>query len=112
MKDTECPYCRKGVDIDHDDHGDVEDEKFEGKCPECHKSFIYMVVVSLDFRTGRADCLNGADHKYEKTKTIPVEFSRNECKDCGDVLPLTEAEAMLRLKYRLHAMSKARRENQ
>lgn len=37
-----------------------------------------------------AECLNGGEHKYEPTKTIPVEAIRLRCTDCGDEKPLED----------------------
>ncbi len=82
-KDTECPYCGEGVNICHDDgYGYSEDGTHQQQCPKCEKTFTYTTSIHLSYRTRKADCLNGAEHEYEKTETFPPEFARLQCKHC------------------------------
>ena len=89
-KDVECPYCRADVDINHDDgYGYEEDGCYEQECPECDRVFSYTTWISIHHEARRADCLNGAPHKYERTKTWPKEFAVMRCVDCGHETPLS-----------------------
>ena len=87
-KDVECPYCGEDLEINHD--GDrEEDELYEQECRECLATFVYKVVITEYYDARKADCLNGAPHKFKKTRTYPPEFARMRCIDCGYETDLT-----------------------
>ncbi len=85
MNDTECPYCGAGVEINHDDsYGYEEDQIHQQKCGECEKTFAFTTSISFHYDASKADCLNGAEHKYKLTNTYPKLFSKMLCPDCGN----------------------------
>ncbi len=91
--DIECPYCNKGMEICHDDgHGCIEDKPYEEQCPECEKYFVFYSCISFDYTPQKADCLNGSEHDYEVTSTIPNAFSKMRCKMCDEEREMTEPE--------------------
>ena len=87
-KDTKCPYCRADVEINHDDYHE-EDRMYQQECRECLKIFVYTVLITVSYDATKADCLNGAPHKYKRTKTYPLEFTKMRCTDCGYEAVLT-----------------------
>lgn len=83
-KDTNCPYCGADVEINHDDgYGYSEDDLHQQECGDCGKTFAYTTAIHFSYRARKADCLNGAKHRYERTKTYPPEFARMRCVECG-----------------------------
>ncbi len=93
MSDCECPYCGADVEINHDDgYGYTEDELHQQECSECEKTFTFYTSTHFTYRTGKADCLNGAEHKYKRTTTVPKEYTRMRCVDCDHERPLTKEE--------------------
>lgn len=93
MSDIECPYCGEWMDADNEDYpdvGDREDEWYHKECPHCEKTFAYSVEIQFSFTGQKADCLNGGEHKFEKTNTFPERFSRLRCSDCGKEKPIPE----------------------
>ena len=90
--DTECPYCGAGIEINHDDGaGYAEDEIHQQECHLCEKTFVFNTAISFSYWPVKADCLNGGEHDYHKTKTHPPEFASLRCSMCGDEQPLTAA---------------------
>lgn len=88
MRDTQCPYCGAEVEINHDDgQGYAEDEKHQQDCPECEKTFVFTTEIILYYHPAKADCLNGAEHDWHKTKTWPQEFARLRCSICDEEMP-------------------------
>jgi hypothetical protein len=84
-----CPYCDAEVEINHDDgYGYEEGDIHQQECGNCGKNFIYLTTIRINHELHQADCLNGAEHNYNKTHTIPEKFSRVVCKYCGDEKPL------------------------
>jgi len=93
MSDINCPYCDKEQEINHDDGYGYEEGVFHNQeCGHCGKTFVYKTSISFYYDPKKADCLNGDDHNYKPTKTWPVEFTKMECMDCGDIRNLTESE--------------------
>ena len=93
MSDVECPYCGAYCEINHDDgYGYYEDEKYEQECGNCEKIFAYTTSIVLYYKAKKADCLNGADHEYQPTKTYPREYTRMQCIGCGHERPCTTDE--------------------
>lgn len=91
--DIDCPYCGKGQDIDHDDgYGYAEDEVFNQECSGCGSTFVYTTHMSFSYDAEKAECLNGADHRFEITTTLPKVFSKMRCSGCGEERELTNAE--------------------
>ena len=89
MSDCECPYCGNDLEICHDDGaGYAEDETHQQECPHCEKTFVFTTAIHFTYHARQADCLNGADHAYERTKTWPPEAARLRCKHCDDEKPL------------------------
>lgn len=87
--DVNCPYCNAGLNINHDEgYGYEEDELHQQECGKCEKVFVYTTAIIYHYSERRADCLNDGEHKYEPTRTIPVEATRLRCKECGDEKPL------------------------
>ena len=93
MKDIECPYCGIADDINHDDgQGYEEDVLHEQWCGNCDKNFTYTTSISFYHEAYKADCLNGSEHKFEATKTYPVECTKMKCRDCEETRDPTEKE--------------------
>jgi len=89
MSDLECPYCGAENEVCHDDgFGLVEDVTHEMECHQCEKNFAFHTTIHLHFRPSRADCLNGADHKWSEWRTQYLIHRGGEgqyryCDDCG-----------------------------
>lgn len=97
--DIKCPYCKKDLDIDHDDgYGYEEDIKYQQECEYCKKQFIFETSIVYYYDAMKADCLNDGDHNYKITTTWPKEFSKMQCTMCGDIRDLTDDE---RIKYKI-----------
>ncbi|NJM13054.1 MAG: hypothetical protein HC889_15385 [Synechococcaceae cyanobacterium SM1_2_3] len=91
--EVECPYCGEVVAINHDDGaGYDETEIHRQECKHCLKIFTFTTAIFFHYYPERADCLNGADHHYEKTKTHPEQLARMRCMACGDEKPLWEQQ--------------------
>ena len=93
--DLECPYCEAALKINHDDgFGYETGVNHEMECNECGKHFIFTTEMSFDYTPHKADCLNGEDHKFEITTTVPKCFSKMRCSYCGEERDLTETELL------------------
>ena len=93
MSDINCPYCGAEQDINHDDdYGIAEDEVYEQECSECEKIFAFNTGFILVYEAWKADCLNGAEHKYKRTDTYPREFTKMRCTDCHHERKCTDDE--------------------
>jgi len=93
MTGIECPYCGAGVEINHDDgYGYEEDRKHEQECPACEKTFVYTTATHFTYDVTKADCLNGGEHDYHKTKTYPKRFAKMRCSTCDHERSLTAKE--------------------
>lgn len=91
--DVECPYCETWQDINHDDgYGYEEDKTFEQECVSCEKTFVFTTSISFMYDAHVADCLNGGEHKYKPTMTVPRKYTRMRCVDCSHERPPTESE--------------------
>lgn len=86
MSSLECPYCEKEID-DPDDMYDPC-KNYELECPHCEKSFVFEVEYERYYSASKADCLNGAEHKYSITKTYPKRYAKMRCEMCQDEKPL------------------------
>lgn len=93
MADVECPYCGADQNINHDDgYGYEEDETHQQECDSCGKNFAYTTSVIYLYQATKADCLNGAPHKYKPSITWPKTATRMICKDCGASRRCTDEE--------------------
>jgi len=91
--DLECPYCEKGLEVNHDDgFGYEENVNHEMECYYCKKSFVFQTSISFHYEPSKADCLNGIPHEYKLTRTSPNEFSMMRCTMCDDKREMTEEE--------------------
>ena len=100
MNNITCPYCNHPQEIDNSDGcGCTEDviEEMECENPECEKTFTYMTSISFHYESRKADCLNGADHKYEKTHTAPACCTTWRCIDCGHEKSLDKDDPLLKI---------------
>jgi len=83
MNDIDCPFCNKGVEINHDDGaGYEEDVMHEQQCPHCEKVFGFLTSILYCYEARRTWCLNGEPHKYRSTHTIPIQRTKMECSRC------------------------------
>ncbi|WP_228897794.1 hypothetical protein [Acidovorax sp. Leaf73] len=83
MSDMQCPYCGADQDVCHDDGaGYAEDVRHEHTCRECEKTFVFNTYISLDYTPRKADCLNGAPHELEMSKSYPRRYSKMRCRHC------------------------------
>lgn len=93
MSDVECPYCGAGQEINHDDgYGYEEDKVFEQECTNCEKTFAFTTSISFYHEATKADCLNGGEHKYKPTITVPRKYTMMICTDCDHERKPTDAE--------------------
>jgi hypothetical protein len=98
MSDIDCPYCGHGQEVCHDDgQGYAEDETHEMECYECEKSFVFTTCISFDYSPAKADCLNGAEHNFKPTITVPRKYTKMRCADCDKTRPCTDAEMSVAL---------------
>jgi len=96
MDDVECPYCGKWQEVNNDDgFGCSEDVTEEMECDKCEKNFVFTTSISYHYDSSKADCLNGAEHKYEKTHTYPKFMTKWRCKDCEHEKPLDADDPLL-----------------
>jgi transposase-like protein len=95
MSDMQCPYCGADQEVCHDDgHGYSEDQRHEHECSECEKSFVFTTRISFDYTPTKADCLNGAPHELELSKTWPRNLTTWRCKVCDFTRKLTADEKL------------------
>jgi len=77
-----CPYCLADLDICHDDgYGYDEGEACEQDCGRCGKTFIYYTLISYNYDTCEAPCLNGDDHGFDALPTANYP-DRRRCRWC------------------------------
>jgi len=83
LEDVEGPYWEDYVSIEPDDHYQGVSEY---QCPECDKYFEVIAEPSIDYTArGKADCLNGAEHKWILKAGYPEIHYRGKyrCEDCS-----------------------------
>ena len=91
--DVECPYCGAEQDICHDDgYGYAEDEAHEQECNDCEKTFSFTTSISFSYVATKAECLNGGEHQYKPTMTVPQRHTKMRCTDCCHERPCSETE--------------------
>jgi len=86
MSDLICPYCDKNLGYADDCYD--SDETYEWHCRYCDKNFVFTIDYDPCYYESKADCLNGGEHTYEETITIPKDRARLRCTQCGDEKPL------------------------
>lgn len=83
MSDVECPYCGAWEEINHDDgYGYGEDEVYQQNCGSCDKNFAFQTSISFDYDATKADCLNGGEHEFKASATLPRKYTRMYCTAC------------------------------
>jgi endogenous inhibitor of DNA gyrase (YacG/DUF329 family) len=93
MRDVNCPYCGKEIDINHDDgYGYQENIIYQEWCSSCQKYFGYTTTVTFSYDVHKAECMNDGNHEWQMTDTTPQYFTVMECPNCGIERPLTEEE--------------------
>jgi len=93
MKDVKCPYCGEEQDINHEEgYGYEEGETFNQECKSCGKSFSYETQRIFYYDVRKADCLNGGEHKWRPTITVPKFATRMMCPECGEYRDPTDEE--------------------
>jgi len=91
--DVGCPYCGAGQEICHDDgYGYEEDKTHEQKCSDCEKTFAFTTSVCFLYEATKAECLNGGEHRYKPTMTVPRKYTKMRCTDCDHERPCSKAE--------------------
>lgn len=99
MKDVKCPYCGAEEEINHDDgYGYEEGMHHTQQCGSCHKEFVYFTSIHFSYDVQKADCLNGGEHKWLPSHTIPKAYTHMECEGCGEIRSPTDEE---RIKYEI-----------
>ena len=84
-----CPYCDSEVEICHDDgFGYAEDETHKYECPDCGKNFVFTTSIHFYHSADKAECLNGGEHDYKETMTVPRRYTKLRCTMCDDEKPL------------------------
>lgn len=85
MTDTKCPYCNAGVLINHDDgRGYQEDETHQQQCGQCDKYFVFTTTICFYYDAKKADCLNGAEHKWRPVAHSSYFPDWVRCTECGE----------------------------
>jgi transcriptional regulator NrdR family protein len=88
MSDVKCPYCGEEQEICHDDgYGYEQGEAHEQECYDCEKRFVFYTYATFVYSAGKADCLNGEDHKWtewkEYSRMNDYIYKKRECHDCA-----------------------------
>lgn len=93
MCDINCPYCDADLEVCHDDgFGYAEGVAHQMECPCCEKIFVFYTHISFYYSPQKADCLNGAEHKWKPTITWPKIATRMRCDYCDEERKPTEEE--------------------
>ena len=83
MSDVKCPYCGLDNEICHDDgFGYEEGVVHEQQCYECEKYYIFYTSIIFHYKSYKADCLNGSEHRFKASITVPVRYTKMICQDC------------------------------
>lgn len=91
--DIECPYCNYEQEANHDDGGGYEEGVLhQMQCESCEKNFTFQTKILFVYTSQKADCLNGGEHDYKQSFTIPRVFTKMECENCGEERDPTEEE--------------------
>jgi transposase-like protein len=85
MFDLQCPYCEAEIDVNRNDGFGCSDGcKDQMECETCNKIFIFYTSISFNYAPFKADCLNGGDHIWKISETIPEKFAYEKCMTCGE----------------------------
>jgi hypothetical protein len=110
MFEPECPYCGAGQEINHDDgYGYAEDEIYQQVCGDCEKTYAFTTSILFSYDLTEAPCLNGGQHKFEATFTIPAEYTKMVCNTCGERRAPTDEEMVTVLAYHEQVRERAAR---
>ncbi len=82
MKNSILPYCGYQF-TDSWEMQDAQDKEIPIECGECEKTFIYSTDYSVTFSTHKCDCLNGAEHTWNKAQHLWEDIYQKRCQDCG-----------------------------
>ena len=97
-----CPYCGDSQAINSPSpiREYKENVLHRRTCPACEKTFSFQIVVSVEFKSQKADCLNDGEHSWAPTETRPIEFTDMYCIGCGQTRKPTptELEAIMQAK--------------
>jgi DNA-directed RNA polymerase subunit RPC12/RpoP len=56
MSHVKCPYCSQKQEIDHDDGWGLGDgERYEERCGNCRKEFIFIPSISITYKVECAE---------------------------------------------------------
>lgn len=89
--DLQCPYCGADQEVNHDDGAGYDESKLhEQDCKDCGKTYK-SGRISFDYTPGKADCLNGAEHRL-KSQVMASHAFANGCKDCDYERQATDEE--------------------
>ena len=90
--DINCPVCGEDQEINHDDgFGYSEDEMHHQQCCSCGSLFGFQTSISFHYTAFSLPCLNGEEHTFKPTFTVPVEYTKMYCQ-CGEVRKPTSEE--------------------
>ena len=87
MRDIECPYCGKEIEINHDDgYGYEEDRIHNQECGKCGKTFVYTTSIWYYYEAEKVPCLNDGEHDWKVNTGYPSGYLSNwhTCKCCGE----------------------------
>ena len=91
-----CPYCDTEVEINHDDgYGYAEAEVYQQTCDSCDKTFVFTTSIHFHYSAKKVSCLNGGDHDYKETMTVPRRYTKLRCTMCDDEKPLPKGHPYL-----------------
>ena len=93
MSDITCPYCDHDQEVNHDDGANYDEDKTnQMECYECEKTFVFQTCISFDYYPEKADCLNGGNHDFKATHTVPRQYTKMQCTACNDKRDCTADE--------------------
>ena len=76
-----CPYCGKEHEWDNDIEPREDSQQFD--CYECEKTFLIYASITINWSSKKADCLNGASHKWSEWRQIYNDIYDRQCKVCN-----------------------------
>lgn len=93
IHDLKCPYCQWGQEVCHDEGQGLDRDYFhEMECDNCTKYFVFTTLISYQYESYKADCLNTGVHQWKRSRTYPYQCSRMDCLTCEESRDLTESE--------------------
>jgi uncharacterized Zn-finger protein len=83
MRGVQCPYCKKEVEVCHDDgQGYQEDVAHQQECSLCDKRFVFYTTIVHYYEAHEAPCLNGEGHDW--TPIVSTLKGRERCSYCDE----------------------------